>query len=374
MADFKVLTINPGSTSTKVALFEGDKELFNVNVNHDSEMLNKFPDPVDQLQFRYDTIESIVKEQGYDLNDVDAFSGRGGSMVACQSGVFVVNDFLAEGVRNHPIRHPAMLGALLAKTFADKYGKKAFTMNSPDTDEMIDVARVTGIDGVYRESRAHTLNQKETGIRMAKTMGLDYNKNNFVIAHLGGGISISAHRAGRMIDTTDAIQGDGPMGPTRCGAIAVKSLLKLLDKGMSLDDVKNLASKTGGFINLAGTNDAYEVYKLGKEGDEYAKLLWDAFVYQVAKCIGAMACALEGKVDGIIITGGIAKNDDLFKDLERMCGFIAPLVRKPGEFEMEALASGAIRVLSGEIEPTPYDGKPFWKGFDELKAKSKIGK
>jgi len=367
MADFKVLAINPGSTSTKVAMFEGEKELFNVNVSHDSDMLAKYPDPVDQLDFRYETIANVIHEQGHTLDGVVAVAGRGGSMVPCVSGVYECTDVLVNSVRNSPIRHPAMLGSLLARKFADEIGAKAFTLNPPDTDEMIDLARVTGVDGIYRGSHAHALNQKETGIRKAKELGLDYNKNNFVIAHLGGGCSVGAHRAGRMIDTTDAVEGDGPMAPTRSGSLTVKAVCSLIEKGWDVKDVKNLASKTGGFVSLTGNADTYEVWKRGKAGDKYCAMLFKAFTYQVAKSIGAMAAALEGKVDAVIITGGIAKNDDLFEDLTRMCSFIAPVVRHAGEYEMEALSAGAIRVLSGEEEPKVYTGVPVWNGFDDLK-------
>ena len=366
MKAYKVFAINPGSTSTKIAMFEGDKEVFSKNVSHDAEELKKFVEINDQLPYRKQTILDELAAAGQTLEGVDAFVGRGGGLVNIAGGTYTVNDKLLEHARvGFTVKHPATLGAQLAHEFAGQYGGAAFVVNPPDVDEFIDEARVTGLKGIYRESRIHALNQKEIGIRYAKTLGKKYEEMNLIICHIGGGISVTAHRKGKMIDSNDIAQGDGPMAPTRCGALPVKDVVKMCFSGKFTErQMYDKITKTGGLVDHLGTSDAREVCKMIDEGSQYAKLIYDAMIYQIAKQAGAMAAALEGDVDGIILTGGISYDKYVDAELTRKLKFIAPVTVMAGEFEMEALAAGAIRVLNGEEQAKEYTGIPCWNGFD----------
>lgn len=359
---YRILVINPGSTSTKVGAFEGEKELFSVNVSHDAEKLKEFATVSDQLPYRKETILHALDEQGIDLSSFDAFVGRGGGLLAVEGGTYVVNDVLLDHAERgaNGVQHPAQLGSQLANGFASQYGKPAFVVNPPDTDELVLEARMTGLKGVYRNVHLHALNLKETAIRHSNAHGWKYEDKNYIVCHIGGGISISAHRKGKMIDGNDIVGGEGPMAPTRCGAIPAAEMIKYCMKAEDLKEVKNVCMKTGGFVSHLGTSDAREVNAMADSGNTYAKLVWDAMLYQIVKYIGAMAGVLHGQVDGILLGGGMVHNKDLVKAIEDGCSWIAPVSAYPGEFELEAMAAGAIRVLSGEEQPKTYTGKPRW--------------
>lgn len=367
MKEFKIFAINPGSTSTKIAMFEGETTLFSVNVTHDAEVLKTFPEISDQFEYRKQTILDEVEKAGYCLDDVDAFVGRGGGLVAMLGGTYAVNDKLYEHAKvGFSVKHPATLGPQLAKYFAEKYQAEAFVVNPPDVDEFTDLARVTGWKGIYRESRIHALNQKEIGIRYAKGQGRKYEETNLIICHIGGGISVTAHEQGKMIDSNDIAQGDGPMAPTRCGSIPVKDVIKECFSGKYTEkQMHERTTKTGGLVDHLGTSDAREVGGMIAQGNTYAKLIYDAMIYQIGKYVGSMAVALKGNVDAIVLTGGISHDNYLVEKLSEMIQFIAPITVMAGEFEMEALAAGAIRVLSGEEEAKVYSGEPVWNGFGE---------
>lgn len=364
---YKIFAVNPGSTSTKIALFDGDKKIFSENVSHDAEKLKEFTSIAEQLPYREETISNLLKENHVDLSEVDAFVGRGGGLLGVEGGTYEINDILLDHAVNiaNGVPHPATLGPQLAKKYAEAYGKKAYVVNPPDTDELQDVARVTGIKGVYRNVHLHALNLKETAIRHAEKIGKRYENCNFVVCHIGGGVSVSAHKQGKMIDGNDIVGGEGPMAPTRCGEVPVVEILNYMEKtGAGLKDVKSLVVKTGGFVSHLGTSDAREVTASIAEGDKEAELIWNTFIYQIEKYIGAMAVALKGKVDGILLGGGIVYNEELVKRISEDCSFIAPVTAYPGEFEMEAMAAGVIRVLEGKEELKEYTGVSAWKGFE----------
>ncbi|MBQ9987040.1 MAG: butyrate kinase [Erysipelotrichales bacterium] len=363
---YKILTINPGSTSTKIGLFQGEECVYSANVAHEAEELKKYATISDQLGYRRDMILALLAENHVDLSDVDAYVGRGGGLMAVEGGVYEVDDTLLDHARRgaNGVQHPANLGSQIADELAKKYGKPAFVVNPPDTDELCDLARVTGIKGVYRNVHLHALNLKETAIRHAESQGKKYEECNFVVCHIGGGISISAHEKGSMIDGTDIVGGEGPMAPTRCGSVPVAELLRYM-KDKEIKDVKPLCTKTGGFVSLLGTSDAREVKKMASEGNKAADRAWNAMIYQITKSIGAMAAALHGKVDGILLGGGMVHNADLVEKIEEACGFIAPVYPYPGEFELEAMNAGAARVLAGLEVAKKYTGVPRWKGFEE---------
>lgn len=363
--NYKILAINPGSTSTKVAVFDGDQTVFNKNISHDAAVLKTFPEIIDQFEYRRDTIETALGEAGICLDQIDAYAGRGGGTVSLGSGVYRINDQLYEDSKmGKSVRHPANLGAILARYFADQYGKPAFVVNPPDVDEFQDLARVTGLKGVYRESKIHALNQKEIGIRYAMSQGRRYEELNLIICHIGGGVSVTAHRQGKMVDSNDIAQGDGPMAPTRCGQLPVKDVVNMCFSGQYTQrEMMDKITKNGGFVDHLGTSDAREVERQVQAGNAYAKLIYDAMIYQIGKTAGAMAAVLHGQVDAVILTGGIAFDQYVVSALTGMVSFLAPVVVMAGEFEMEALAAGAERVLAGTEAALEYSGVPVWNGF-----------
>ncbi|RCX09932.1 butyrate kinase [Anaerobacterium chartisolvens] len=361
---YKLFTINPGSTSTKIALFENDKLIFSSNVSHDAAKLKEFPQISDQFDYRKETILALLAQKNISLEGIDAFVGRGGGLVGLKGGTYTINDILLHHARiGFTVKHPAALGSQLAYDFSQTYGGVSFVVNPPDVDEMELVARVSGLDDAARESRSHPLNQKEVGIRYAAEIGKRYEDLNLVISHIGGGVSVTAHRKGRMVDTTDVINGDGPMAPTRAGAIPANAIVKMCYSGKFTEkQMYDRITKTGGLVDHLGTSDVREILARINSGDEYAKVVYDAMIYQICKYIGAYATVLKGEVDAVILTGGIANDRYLVEKVTDMVEYIAPVKVTAGEFEMEALASGALRVLTGQEEAKIYTGVPVWNG------------
>lgn len=368
MKNYKVFAINPGSTSTKIALFEEDTCLFSQNVSHDAKELEKYENLSQQLPYRKDMIRKLLNESGIDLSDVDVFVGRGGGLFPMEGGTYAVTDLVLEHAKNcaNGVTHPATLGPQLANEFAKEYGSEAMLVNPPDVDELQDLARMTGIKGVYRVIHLHALNLKETAIRHSNNvLHKKYRECNYIVCHIGGGISVSAHRNGKMIDGYDIVGGEGPMAPTRCGGISVANVLAYMEKSnISAKEMKSLLTRRGGFVSHLGISDAIELTDRATKGDKYAKMLWNAMIYQIEKGIGAMSAVLYGKVDGILLGGGMVHNDNLVEQITESCSFIAQVTAYPGEFEMEAMAAGAIRVLNGEEELKEYTGEPVWNGFE----------
>ncbi|SCY37549.1 butyrate kinase [Pseudobutyrivibrio sp. AR14] len=359
---YRILTINPGSTSTKVGFFNGEKLEFSVNVSHDAEKLAEFASVSDQLPYRKEVILSELEKAGIDLATVDAYVGRGGGLLAVEGGTYEVGQVLLDHAKRgaNGIQHPAQLGSQLANEFAKKYGKPAFVVNPPDTDEFIIEARMTGIKGVYRQSHLHALNLKETAIRHSQLNGVKYEDANYIVCHIGGGVSISAHRKGKMIDGNDIVTGDGPMAPTRCGSVPAAQIIRYAYDHPDKKETLSLTTKTGGFVSHLGTSDALDVFNRAEAGDKEAKLIWDTMTYQIIRYIGAMATVLHGQVNGILLGGGMVHNKKLVADITEACSWIAPVSAYPGEFELEAMAAGAIRVLDGVEAAKEYTGVPCW--------------
>lgn len=362
---YKLFAINPGSTSTKIAMFEDNTQLFSINVAHDAAKLKEFPEISDQFGYRKETILKELANRNVSLEGVDAFIGRGGGLVSLEGGTYIVNETLLNHARiGFTVKHPATLGSQLADDFAKTYGGKAYVVNPPDVDEMEEIARVCGIASVSRESRSHPLNQKEVANRYAAEAGKKYEDLNLIVSHIGGGVSVTAHKKGRMVDTTDVINGDGPMAPTRAGAIPANAIIKMCFSGKYTEkQMYELLTKNGGLVDHLGTSEVRDVLARIKEGDNYAKLIYDAMIYQIGKYIGAYAAVLKGDVDAILLTGGIANESYLVQQVTDMVKFIAPVKVYAGEFEMEALAAGALRVLTGQEQPKVYTGIPVWNGF-----------
>ena len=366
MKTYRIFIINPGSTSTKLSMFENERCLFTEDTFHDSSVLLTFPTINDQLDYRMAVVRKFLADKGIDLTGVDAIVGRGGGCCAILGGVYRIDDKLIEDTRNCAggLYHSSMLGVQMAKALHDEFGGELLMMDPPVVDELCDLARVTGVRGVYRKSAVHALNLKETARRHAKSIGKRYEECNLIVSHIDGGISVTAHRKGRMIDGNNAGGGEGPFSPTRMGTMAITDIIgELGDR--TPQELKKLCSQAGGLTSHFGTSNSDVVHALVDQGDTRATRVWQAMIYQICKDIGAMAAVLEGDVDGIVLTGGLLRFDDVLADIKRRCGFIAPVTAYPGEFEQEAMAAGAMRVLTGEEEALVYPGRPVWNGFDD---------
>lgn len=363
---YRIIVLNPGSTSTKVALYEDDRKIFSETVDHPASDLAIFPNIVDQLPYRKEIITRALNERGVDPHSADAFSAICTGLLPMDGGVYEVNEKMyAHGQIGPGSRHPGNLGPLLAKDFADEFGGRAFIVDASSVDEFEEEARMTGFVEIIRTSRGHPLNQRAAARKYALDCKKSYEELNLVVAHLGGGISVSAHCKGRMIDTVDSTRGEGRMAPTRSGTAPLADVIGLCYSGDYTEkDMLGKIMKTGGWTAHLGTSDAREVEKRIAEGDQYAVLVYRTTAYQIAKDIAAMAAVMKGEVDAIILTGGVAYSEMMTGMIRERVGFIAPVEIYPGEFEMDALAAGAIRVLEGKEEPKFYTGEPVFPGFD----------
>ncbi|MDM8161737.1 butyrate kinase [Labilibaculum sp. K2S] len=353
----RILAINPGSTSTKIAVFQGDKSVFLKNIKHSNEELAQFGKISEQFEFRKNIIMKELVDAEIQIDLIEAVVGRGGLVKPIESGIYVVNERLKEDLRIGVLgEHASNLGGLIADNIAQALPRaKAYIADPVVVDEMIDVARISGHPEFQRVSIFHALNQKAIGRAFAQSVDKKYEEINVIVAHLGGGISVGAHCKGRVIDVNNALDGEGPFSPERSGTLPAGALAKLCFSGdYTLEDVKKMIKGEGGLVAHLGTNDAYDVELKAKAGDANAKLIQDAMSYQVGKSIGEMATVLKGKVDGILLTGGIAHNPDLVNYIKEMVSFIAPVVVYPGEDEMKALAMNGYMVLRNEIEPREY--------------------
>jgi len=368
MYQYRLLVINPGSTSTKISVFEDDENVFTDSVFHDSSVLLQFPTMNDQVPFRKKVITEMLEKAGYPLDTMDVFIGRGGPCYSVEGGVYLIDQKLYEDTRDTVggVEHASQFGVQLAYILGNEYGKSSYMLDPIVTDEFCDLARVTGIKGVYRRSSLHALNQRATAMKHAKNMGGKYSDYNFVVCHIDGGITVYAHEKGRMIDGNDGAGGDGPFTPTRIGSIGVNDIVEYL-KTHTPEDVRMLTSRSGGFVSHFGTSDSSRVHKMMEDGDPHATLVWEAMKYQIVRYIGAMAAVMGGKVDGIILTGGLVRYPDVAETIREKCGWIAEVSCYPGEFEQEALARSVLRVLRGEEALKHYSGKPVWDGFPFIK-------
>ncbi len=357
MRKFRILAINPGSTSTKIAVFENEKDVFLKNIKHSTEELSKFSTIADQYEYRKNAILEELKQAGQDFNSIDCIMARGGLLNPMPSGIYEVNEKMKNDLRNSTNgEHASNLGGLIADDLAKELKNvKAFIADPVVVDELEDIARIAGHPLFERISIFHALNQKAIARRYADDINSKYEELNLIIAHLGGGISVGAHLKGRVIDVNNALNGDGPFSPERSGTLPAAQLVKICFSGKYSQKEINLMIKgKGGFAAYLGTNDAYEVEMRAKNGDEKAQFISNAMAYQVAKEIGALAVVLKGEVDAIILTGGVAYNKQFCSFIEERVGFIAPVKVYPGEDEMLALAMNGLMLLRGEIEPREY--------------------
>lgn len=351
-----LLIINPGSTSTKIGVYQDEKEVFVKTLRHSAEEISKYETIYDQFEFRKEIILEVLKSNNIDIKTLDAVVGRGGMLKPIEGGTYNVNEKLLEdlkiGVQG---QHASNLGGIISNEIAKELNVAAYIVDPVVVDELEEVARLSGVVEMPRVSKFHALNQKAVAKRYAKENKKVYENLNLIVTHLGGGVSVGAHKNGRVVDVNNALDGEGAFSPERAGTVPAGKLIELCFSGKYTQ--KEIYSKIvgkGGIVAYLNTNDARELEDWVNEGREDAIEVYNAFVYQIAKEIGAMAAVLEGKVDSIIVTGGIAYWKDLIKELNKKVGFIAPITVYPGEDELLALAQGAIRVLNGEEVAKEY--------------------
>ncbi len=350
-----VLAINPGSTSTKFAIYEGRKPLFEDTLRHSAEQIKGFNSVIDQLSWRRDLIIDGVKSNGFDLNTLSAVVGRGGLVKPIEGGVYNVNEALCRDSREAEHEHASNLGSLLAREIADVVGVEAYIVDPVVVDELSDVARLSGHPAFPKSSAFHALNSKAIAKRHAASVGSRYEEMNLIVLHMGGGVSVSLHQRGRVVDTTNALSGSGAFSPERAGRIEPLALVECCFSGKySQAEVTKMLIGGGGLVAHLGTNSMYDAVQLALGGDAKAKGVLDAFCYNIAKDVGAMSAAASGAVDAILITGGIAYSEQIVGWISERVKWISEVVAYPGEDELGALVSGVLEVLAGEIEPKTY--------------------
>ncbi len=352
----KSLIINPGSTSTKIGVFEDETLLFEETLRHSTEEIASYASIVDQKDFRKQIILDLLKEKAFDINSLQVIVGRGGMLKPIPGGTYAVSDDLLNdlkiGVQG---QHASNLGGILAREIGDSIGVPSYIVDPVVVDELMPISRYSGVPELPRTSVFHALNQKAVAKRYAKEQNKPYDSLNLIVVHMGGGVSVGAHEKGRVVDVFNALDGDGAFSPERAGAVPTGALIKMCFSGKYTEkEVYKKVVGNGGFNAYVGTNDMRDVEKMVQNGDQKAEETREAFIMQVAKNIGSMSCVLKGKIDQIIITGGIAYDKVVIAGLKERAGFIAPVTVYPGEDELLALAQGALRVMNGEEKALDY--------------------
>jgi butyrate kinase len=351
-----ILIINLGSTSTKVAVSKSGKMLFTESVNHPAEELKQFKAIIDQYELRKNTILGVLSNKNVSLGDLSAVASRGGNMKPIPGGIYEICPAMIDDMKSGKFgQHPNMCGGIVAYDLGKELGIPALTVDPPTVDEMCVSARYSGIPQIKRQSSFHALNQKATARKIAARLGKAYEDVNLIVAHLGGGISVGAHRKGKVVDVNNALDGDGPFSPERAGSLPAGDLVKLCFSGdYTKEQVLRLVQGGGGLVAYLGTTSGLEIEKRITEGDAVAAEVFEAMSYQVAKEIGACAAVLEGRVDAIALTGSLAYSKRVTDSLKEKVSFIAQVLSDPGENEMEALAAGAMRYFNGEEQLSIY--------------------
>ena len=353
-----ILAINPGSTSTKIAVYNGTEQLFLKNLKHSAEELAPFAKIADQYEFRKKIILKEVSDADFNLKEFKVIIGRGGLIKPVSSGVLEINEMMLEDLRQgREGQHASNLGGLIAYDIAQGIpGAKAVIADPVVVDELCDFARISGHPLMPRKSVFHALNQKAIARRYAKEVNKKYEELNLIGVHLGGGISVAAHQNGKVIDVNQALDGDGPFSPERSGTLPVNELIKICFSGKYTEqEIKKMVVGAGGYVAYLGTNDAYQVECKAKEGDKKFEFIQEAMAYQISKEVGAMSTVLKGKVDAIFLTGGIAYSKPFVELLKERIEFIAPVHVYPGEDEMGALALNALMLIKGETQSIKYE-------------------
>ena len=346
-----ILVINPGSTSTKIGYFEGEEQIFDETLRHKVEELG--PVISKQYEFRMNIIESFLKEKA--ITNIDGIACMGGLLRPITSGTWLVNESMIKDLKEATYgEHASNLGGIIGSAIAQKIKKHAYIVDPVVVDEFEPIARISGNPIFERKSIFHALNQKATAREFAKEKGKSYDEMNLIVVHMGGGVSAGAHKKGKVIDANNALDGDGPFTPERSGSLPSGDLVRLsFSSEYTKEEVLRMIKGNGGFTSYFGTNSMMEVLERSKK-EEKVKLVLDAFCYQVSKEIGLLATVLEGEVDGILLTGGIAYNEYITEQISKRVKFIAEVKAYPGENELKALALGVLRVLKGEESAKIY--------------------
>jgi butyrate kinase len=353
----KILIINPGSTSTKIAVYQGEKCLMQQNIRHYLDDLVHYPTIISQFEFRKDMIEGTLEMEGFSLLDFKIIMGRGGLTYPLESGVYEVDDRMLTHVRKGALgQHASNLGPLLSHAIAKEIpGAKAYIADPVVTDELEPVARVSGHPRFERRSIYHALNQKAVSRLYAQSISKCYNDLNLIVVHMGGGVSVGAHKKGRVIDVNNALDGEGPFSPERSGTLPVGQLIEACFCGNFTEvEMKRMVNGEGGMVAYLNTNSMIEITDYAAEGDKEALFFVNAFIYQISKAIGEMATVLKGDVDAILLTGGIAYNQSITEQIKERVGFISKIEIFAGEDELAAMAMNAQLMLSGELIPKKY--------------------
>ncbi len=352
----KMLILNPGSTSTKVSVYEDEDNIIAVSIKHSADEISKFKSVWDQYEYRKEAILKVLRDNNLDINEFHIIACRGGNVKPIEGGIYELTPKMLEDMKSGKYGvHATNVGNLIAYDLGQELGISVITLDPPVTDEFCDYARLSGIPHLTRQSSFHALNQKATARKVAEQMGSSYEKLNFVVAHMGGGISVGAHQKGKVVDCNNALDGDGPYSPERAGSLPNAGLIKMCFSGeYSLAEMLKLMTGKGGLVAYMGTTDALAIEEKIKNGDKEAENIYMGMAYQVSKEIGAMAAALGGDVDAIAFTGSLAYSEKLLNYIKEKVSFIAPVYEIPGENEMDALASGALRYLRKEEEARKY--------------------
>lgn len=357
MSQYHILVINPGSTSTKIAVYRNYKQLYLKTIRHEQKEIAGFPKIADQYQFRKDIILNDLKENHIQIETLNLIMGRGGLLKPIPGGAYEVNDAMLHDIRNPMDEHESNLGGLLAYEIAKSIGPsvKAFIVDPTCVDELQDMARISGLPELPRKSFLHALNQKAVARRYTREKGINYEDMNLIVVHMGGGITVGAHSKGRITDVNNGLNGDGPFSPERTGGLPVGQLIDLCFSGKyTREELRKKVKRFGGLFAYLGTNDAVEIEERINTGDKYAELIYNAMAYQIGKEIGGIAAVFNGQVDAILLTGGLAYSKYITEKIKEMISFIAPVYIYAGEDEMEALAYNGMLVLTGEITPLEY--------------------
>ncbi len=353
---YKIFITNLGSTSTKIAIYENLEEKDRIVINHPTEELKKFDSIWDQEDYRKEKILQAVKENNYELGEFDAFSCRGGNVKPVPGGIYILNDEMIKDMRSGKYGvHPTNVGNAIAYDLGQKANKPVVIADPPVTDEFDDLARFSGIKDIERISSFHALNQKRTARKLSRDLNKNYEDINLIVIHLGGGISVAAHRKGRVVEVNNALDGGGPFGPERAGSLPVGDLIKMCFSGRyNQQEMMKKIRGGGGLVSYLGTSNGIEIEKMIEEGNKYALKVFEAMAYQIAREIGAAAAVLKGEVEAVIFTGGYANSERLINLLKDWIAFIADIYIYPGENEMLSLAENTYKYLSGEVEAKKY--------------------
>jgi butyrate kinase len=357
-SEYRILVINPGSTSTKIGVFSNEVSIFEKTIRHDAEYISTFSSIIDQYEFRKQTILEALDYEGINTSKLHAVCGRGGLLRPIKGGTYDVNDQMLEDLKKgYSGQHASNLGGIIAFEIATGLNIPSYIVDPVVVDELDEIARISGLAEIQRRSIFHALNQKAVARRVAKNLGKPYEDLNLIVTHMGGGITVGAHQNGRVIDVNNGLHGDGPFSPERAGTVPAGDLVSMCFSGdFYREEVMKKLVGQGGLVGYLGTSDALKVEKMVAKGNEKAKLVYDAMAYQVAKEIGSAAAVLFGKVDRIILTGGLAYGTGFVQNITDRIKWIADVIVHPGENELQALAEGALRVLKGEEQAKSYPG------------------